>query len=581
LGELQINFNFDYATLNQSRWRVPSFQKTDFQFEVESYTRDLPYWDNVNYSVNYYNMGTTNWFKANATSWGEWGYSFHHLTGGVLDGAGVQHFGGYPTPPETKKDAYEYMRQYVMNFTTYLNNNTRPWVSFNGHYPYHHYAGEFGFDAIGTEIGENMESYQMLMAFNRGAARQYNLPWFVDVSAWYGAGITDYNEPTLWKDYGGADRGHSLSLYRRSYYMAYMAGTSRLIAEGGSGNYFYLYDNVDPSGLMQLTPLGEIGREIAHFAQKNPNRGIAYNPIGIIIDKYHGTTGFATKSLFGTNKAFNSIPYSKGDEMTYNLLDILFPGGWINNDDEKCQLVNNEFGDIFDILLQNVAADVLASYPVLLMSGEIILEPAERERLIEYVQNGGTLIVNSAYFEQFNECLKARGSDLHLQLPFAKFVNTIQFPTERGGNFILYGPAYSTALLTPILRELQERISPFIIKTSQHPFGQKGAWGAQAHIQYLLNRNENGWILTLINNDGVTKSPLEAPHIDAKQWKNIEISLNSIFLARFMKDRRLNRINDWTGEKTIWNPEDQGIDFEKMAIRLDPGEVLILEFEFA
>ena len=266
--------------------------------------------------------------------------------------------------------------------------------------------------------------------------------------------------------------------------------------------------------------------------------------------------------------------------MTYNLIDTLFPGGWINNEDEKCQLVNNEFGDIFDILLQNAAKDVLASYPVLLMSGQIILEPAERERLIEYVQNGGTLIVNSAYFEQFNEGLKARGSDLHLQLPFAKLVHTIQFPMERGGNFILYGPTYSTALLTPILRELQERISPFIIKTSQHPLGERGAWGAQAHIQHLLNRNENGWILTFINNDGITKSPLEAPRIDAKHWKDIEISLNNNFLARFMKDMRLIRINDWTGDKTIWNPEGQSTDFEKISIRLEPGEVLILEFEF-
>lgn len=181
LDGLDININTDFWALKASRWVVPDFKNTDFVFEVES---GYPAPPNVTYSVNNYTMGTTDWFKANSTQWGEWGYSFHHLTNGTKDGAGVVHYGGYPTPPASKREAYTYMRNYVINFTEHLNGNTRPWISFNGHYPYHHYAAEFGFDAIGSEIGENMDSYQVMMAFNRGAARQYGLPWFVDFSAW-------------------------------------------------------------------------------------------------------------------------------------------------------------------------------------------------------------------------------------------------------------------------------------------------------------------------------------------------------------------------------------------------------------
>ncbi len=43
-------------------------------------------------------------------------------------------------------------------------NMLRPWASFNGHYPYQHYAAEMGFDAIGSEIGENIHNYQLQLA---------------------------------------------------------------------------------------------------------------------------------------------------------------------------------------------------------------------------------------------------------------------------------------------------------------------------------------------------------------------------------------------------------------------------------
>ncbi|MHA1699650.1 MAG: hypothetical protein ACTSWN_12470, partial [Promethearchaeota archaeon] len=435
LQDLQLDLNVDFSTLNSSRWVVPSFQHEDFLFEIETGTESNPWYENVTRTVNYYNMGTTNWFKANCTQWGEWGYSFHHLTNGMLDGSGVAHYGGYPIPPKNKLEAFNYIKQYVINFTKHLNNNTRPWISFNGHYPYHHYAAEFGFDKIGSEIGENMESYQMLLAFNRGAARQYHRSWFVDFSAWYGPGFLEYNEPPIFPQYGGANNGHSLSLFKRSYYISYMAGASRLIAEGGYINYFYLHEKPDNNGIMQLTPLGEIGREFARFTRTHPDRGIPYAPIAIYIDELHGTTGL------GEPLAFNSIPYTGGDWMTYNLLEILFPGGWNNNGTEQCQLVNNKFGDIFDIILQNASQDVLNSYPVIIMSGDITLDPDERRRIINYVLDGGTLIANSACAPALQQELNSRNINVNLEPSLFQRIKLIRFDNiNNGGNIIITKP---------------------------------------------------------------------------------------------------------------------------------------------
>jgi hypothetical protein len=577
-NSLNLNFDTNYDSINSSNWVTPSFQDEDFVFEIESYTPGSSLWQNVTYSVEYYDMGTTDHFKSNSTEWGEWGYSFNHITDGAIDGAGVPQNGGYPTPPKNKQEAYTYMREYIVNRTINKNNNTRPWISFNGHYPFHHYAAEFGFDKIGTEIGENMESYQMLMAFNRGAARQYQLPWFTDVSAWYGGGITDHNIPSTWSETGGENKGHSMSLYRRSYFMSYMAGTSRLIAEGGLGNIFYRHHGIDENGLMLLTPLGEIAREVSHFAQNHSNRGIAYNPIGLYIDEYHGTIGFDSTN----RKSFNAIPYTKGDEMTYKILDFIYPGGWKDNK-ENCQLVNNEFGDLFDIILQNASTNTLASYPVILMSGDIHQDAVEKSRLIDYVDNGGTLIVNSAYFSALNQELENRKSSLTLDLDWLetpKFLTYKGSSNSTGGNFILYGEDYNPSYLRSILKELLPKITPFNLFSSGPIGSDQGPIGAKVHIQSMINRNENGWVLTLINNDGISKEFFEPPIVKENQLKEVTITMSQEFLNTQMKGQSVVQVNDWINNIIIWkNSSNQG-NFQKITVSIPPGDIQVIEFVF-
>lgn len=574
LDGLAIKLNANFAALNESRWIVPDFKGIDFVFEVES---GYPAPVNVTYSVNNYTMGTTDWFKANSTSWGEWGYSFHHLTGGQLDGSGVAHYGGYPMPPATKWEAYTYMRNHVINFTEHLNGNLRPWIFFNGHYPYHHYAAEFGADAIGSEIGENIDSYQLMMAFNRGAARQYHLPWFVDFSAWMSGTITDYNVPPTWGASSGANFGHSLSLFQRSYYMAYMAGASRVIAEGGHANFFY--HAPDPFGMLPLTPLGEVGRDFARFAASHADRGIPYTPIGLLIDDLHGSSGILPGNSHP--KAFNTLPYTTADMMTFRLMDTIFPSCWESLSSERGVLANTAFGDMVDVLLQNASASVLASYPVIFMSGEIVPRGNESKRLIEYVENGGTLFVNSAYFPFLNVALRARGHPEVLELAPFQYVKILPLGA-RGGNMVLFGPDHDTSRVRGLLRELLPLVSPFDVTTSIPTGSQEFVAGAGASIQQLWNRNEKGWVLTLINNDGITKEPREAPVIDASKTRSVTVKMNDAFLAKsFSQAVTLQNITNWmAGDALLWR-RISGSMPATIEIALPPGGIAILEFQFA
>ncbi len=576
LNGLNVNLDSSFSTLNTSRWRVPSFQEQNFLFEIEN-GGSPSLQANTTYSVNYYDMGTTDHFKANRTQWGEWGYAFHRFEWGSTWGPPPAHYGGYPSKPTSKREAYEYMMEYVVDRTSRINNNLRPWMSFNGHYPYHHYAAEYGFDEIGSEIGENMESYQMILAFNRGAARQYQLPWFLDFSAWYGPGLTEFNDPLIWQEYGGVNNGHSMSMFRRSYFMSYMSGTSRLIAEGGHNNLFFVRQ-FNENGLMPLTPLGEIGREIAHFAKNHTDRGIPYTPVALYLDEYHGTMGFNR-----IKKTFDTFRLSRGDKMTYELLDILFPGGWDDRLREKCQLVNNEYGDIFDVILQNATAETLSSYPVILMSGEIYLDDVERSRLIDYVRDGGTVIANSAYLDSLNSDLIGRGSSQLLNIRLGEQPKVVRYAEEgygEGGNFILYGNDYNPNLLQPILRELLHHLSPFSLSSSG-PIGSKqGGWGSPVHIQSMINRNSNGWVLTLINNDGVTKKHHDPPEIKFNQRKFVTIKLNNRFLNNQMENQSLVKVSNWVDDSVLW----ENICFcpppGEFTVVIEAGDLAVLHFEF-
>ena len=323
----------------------------------------------------------------------EWGYSFTHLDG-QLDGMGRPIKAGYPKPPKTRKEALEELRSFLMR--QYIKESPHPWISMNGHYPWHHYAGEFGFDVICSEIGENINNYQWHIALNRGAAKQYKLPWSIDFSSWYGPSVTDYSKKRHWKDYSSPDGGHSLSLLERSYYMAYMAGASEVVAE--SGNVISFLDDTDENGILKLSPYGEMGKSFHHYVRSNPDRGICFVPFGIVLDYYHGAY-----SGFDGKRAFYYFEYNKGDEMTWSLIDMLWPGGWeIQGHNEVGTMVNSPYGDNFDILLQNAPEELLNTYPCLILSGDIRLSKPGAAKYERYVSRGGTLILNRAYLRYFS-----------------------------------------------------------------------------------------------------------------------------------------------------------------------------------
>jgi hypothetical protein len=429
----------------------------------------------------------------------EWGYSFHHLKSGQPDGAGYKHYGGYPQPPRTRAEAAEVVKAYFNRLAADARAEARPeelllFSSINGHYCYQHYACEWGADIVGSEVGENINGTQMHIAFTRGAARQYGKPWLIDFSSWYGPSMYDEDPRKTWGEYSGPDRGHSLSLHRRTYYVAYMAGADVVVAEGGWLNFFRS-QQPGPDGTLPLSRLGEEGSRFYAFTKRYPDRGIPYTPVGLFIDPLHGSY-----PGFGDKLAWNAFPYSPGDQCILDLWETFFPDSLDVQvkRNEKGYLVASPYGDILDVILNNAPDAVLASYPVLLLAGEVAPDALLAERLRKYVHQGGTLLLCEA---DAKHAAIARVLKLKPEMPGA--VGPGFAWVRRGrGTVVIYredGPVGAGDLAT-VLAQLRDELVPLQIS---------------GRLESLYNRTADGWIVTLVNNEGITKTYNESPQVDA------------------------------------------------------------------
>jgi len=428
----------------------------------------------------------------------EWGYSFHHLKNGALDGAGYKHYGGYPQLPRTRAEAAAVVKAYFNRLAADARAKAEPeelrlFSSINGHYCYQHYACEWGADIVGSEVGENINSTQAHIAFTRGAARQYGKPWLMDFSSWYGPSMYDEDPRKTWGEYSGPDRGHSLSLHRRTYYVAYMAGADVVVAEGGWLNFFRS-QQPGPNGTLPLSRLGEEGARFYAFTKRYPDRGVPYTPVGLLIDPLHGIY-----PGFGEKLAWNAFPYSPGDQRILNVWEAFFPDSLDvqAKRNEKGYLVASPYGDILDVMLNNAPDTVFATYPVLLLAGEVTQEELLAARLRKYVRQGGTLLLSEmdAKRAAIARSLKLKADTLTADGPGYARVRLGR------GAVVVYredGPV-GGGVLAKLLAQVRDELVPLQVS------GQ---------FESLYNRTADGWIVTLVNNEGITKSYNEPPRID-------------------------------------------------------------------
>lgn len=516
----------DYIS-NPSLWTGPSLSNDGFVVEIEmgaeSSVRST---ERTKKSINHYNMGVYQSPLPEIRA-AEWGYTVLNLHTGQIDGAGRKINNIYldnMASINDRKTALETIMRFVK--TQYrVEDGITPWYSMNGHHCWHHYAGATGATVLASEIGENIHGYQLHIAMNRGAARQYNKPWVIDFSSWHGASILDYSKTKIWKEYSGAKYGHSINLVERSMLMSYMAGADGVVAEGGGAICFY--DDITTDDHYKLSPYGKVFQKLYQFSKANSNVGITYTPFAVLLDQFHGMDRQPSGQ-----QAFGKFGYNQGDMETFNLIETLWPQTFSveKNGNEIGAMVNSKYPDAVDFLLQGASFDMLKTYKAVMLSGDIKLTPAQIADLRSYAAEGGVVLA----------------SDRHLdQLSFNGTGDTA-IREEKVGKGKIVG--FDSSALKDILNEYLKEMLPIEV---------------EGDVEYFVNVADGAFYVTLINNDGVMKSPKTPVQFDSSKRKDIVIN----YKAK----------NSIQSVEELWNSRKVQVEGRTIKFRMLPGDCYILK----
>lgn len=466
----------------------------------------------------------------------EWGYTVLNLATGQYDGSGrkinniyLDNLASIANREQALSKIMEFVKQqygYRVDENTWQTiEQGYPWYSMNGHHCWHHYAGAEGASVLSSEIGENIHGYQLHIAMNRGAAKQYNRPWAIDFSSWHGAGILDYSTHGIWEGYSGANHGHSISLVERSMLMSYMAGADAVIAEAGGAIAFYEEKTSD--GTYNLTPYGEVFQRLTAFAKKH-QVGITYTPVAILLNRYHGMDRQPSGQ-----KVFGKFNYEDADQRTFMLIEKLWPETFSveRNGNERGAMVNGPFADQFDFLLQDASPDLLKTYKVMMLSGDVKLSDVELTNLKSYAEAGGIVLADSYNFLQFGFGAVGIG----------------QINKKEWGKGSIVG--YKMSALESVMAEYFTYDIPFTFSET---------------VEHLVNVKDGVFYVTLINNDGITKTSHATPVTDNSQTKTITVT--------YTGKAPVNKIEE------IWSGKSIRIHGNSVTITLKPGEAAVLEF---
>ena len=431
---------------------------------------------------------------------GEWGYYFHNLSWveswwrdvygkdfevyrHLMQPPGLK---GYARRPTSRRECYEAVQDYFLTRNRYMRGRN---MSVTGHSHYEAYAGEWGAHVVGLEVGENIAFTQSKIAFARGASRQWQRPWSIQMSPWFHGACT--TSGPLRMEGGcarGLDAGHSLSLYERMWLHGWFAGAALVTPENSIAIFFET-----AKAPWNLTSHGKKAAEVFAFMRSH-DRGVPFTPIAIVLDHLAGYNAYQ-------GRPWGILDNTPGDQETYDLLEQqLFPGSdHIRGkpdpqNPEASYLRPTPFGESFDVLLSSATADTLRAYPVILLVGDITFEPEFVEGLRQALRSGSRLLLHKRHAEALGDRLK--------QLEKTGSVEVL----EPWTNPATGRPA---AISNGRLAQLVGEHLPVVVEG--------------APVQYQVNRNRQGWVIELVHNGGVVKKPDQPAVVDPQAVAHVRV----------------------------------------------------------
>jgi hypothetical protein len=421
-----------------------------------------------------------------------------------------------------------------------------------------HALAKWGVRLLGLETAAVQPMTAMRIAFARGAVRQfggaflyYHAPNFGDTATTFTKTQSFAGPDNFFHSRYGATMGPSLTWYRKSYYLYYMSGASAIYLEQGFDQFF----KPGPGEhRFQLNPLGRITNEFVRFAEKHPDRGTPYTPIAFLLDPAHGwdMTDYP-------QWAFGASPIGHHDRALRELFGAAYYPGLVREGEpatgERQAFVPGVFGNIFDVLVASEGQkDAIDSYRAVVAGGQINWTAEWVKKLEDYIRKGGVVVLNSAQTQGLPmSLLGVRFNSETAEAHAARCLLPNEPVADLHGGIFRYSRVELTAaqplmvtnsdqpepLLTvnkigagklilvtvPDLLGEDERLPPFVAHLLAHLASGATPVEIKGDVEYLINKNSTGWVVTLFNDNGVFKPQQGMAQVDRNASTIATISL--------------------------------------------------------
>jgi len=432
-----------------------------------------------------------------------------------------------------------------------------------------------GFPSAETTQTAGLDMHQAQVMFTRGAARQYDKIWQMYIAFFLNQVFPCYDSNKKWTG-RGPDSGISPSLYRRILYAFYMSGAN-LIDHETVGDVLITTDQKKSSG---LSPHGKVLREWFNFTRNNPDRGITYAPIGLMLDYYEGFSPSIRRMWY-------LIDNEKPDNQIYEFVQTIFPADIvITNEHNGVGLVNTPWGDIFDVMVPNPPSGIIDqarinNYKVNILLGKIDINRDFADKLKQYVREGGTLVMDVDKVNKFigdsdflglelksdsilgeaDQAVDLRSKRTIVSRKFSYRRADLKtakplFATEKNIPLVTineYGQGKVVLFLTPCMLDQQDKIVPFLPAFLDHIAAEALPVKINGDVEYIINKTKDGWLITLINNKGVYKEPTKAPVVKEEEKAEVEILFKKapVKISELIANRPVERPSDNTAKVVV------------------------------
>lgn len=464
-----------------------------------------------------------------------------------------------------------------------------------------HFLHDMGCRVVGYEEDSTNYHVPMRIAFERGAARQYGGAWINYASGNFGDACNYFTqEPQVprgaksWfhSKYAVTD-GVSACWHRKLYYLNYLGGASAIFWEQGLTNQWLLPG--PGKHPIQLSPFGRATEDFQDFVSRLPDRGEPVAPLALLLSHAHGYEPVNYRC-----KMLDFFPMSAADRELRELFNVCwYPSGILEGKPaapDVQSLPSGVYGNIFDVLVDRPErARALFHYPIVWIAGDVDLGGRWPALLEEYVRKGGTLVLNSETARGLPSKLlglrvtgktivaeqwQPEGGEVQSATPF----EVAQM--EREGAAVLAWATPKMPLLTrhaigagavlvalvPRLLGQDERAHPLLpylmngLTTNLLPVEVRRADGRalDGEIMYQVNKTKDGYLVLLVNNRGVDKTPNGVARVDRRASADVVLrtSLPVRSAREYTEPRDLALV--------------KGEDATEIRLRVHPGDVRVV-----